>query len=122
MNYCNMKNILFLTIFLFLTFSLPPCLCIHAQESTKEEINSLILAIERRLNDTKNDGAAKYALDDLSKIEEYINHAKKSLSEGKNDQAFYEISIGKSYFKIIEAKKELFLAIQDYEDMKKRLK
>ena len=81
-----------------------------ADKHSEEEVKVLIKDIENKLGTIKEEGAENYAGKEISKIEQFIKNAKKYLDDGDEDPAFFEISKGKAYFKLIEAKKELLNA------------
>ena len=81
-----------------------------ADKHSKREVKALINEVETRLDLIRAEGAQNYAERAVSQIERYIKNAKKLLEDGDEDLAFYEISKGRAYFKLIEAQKELMSA------------
>jgi hypothetical protein len=104
-----MYKFLFAATCTFLCFILisPP---VFSDKYSKKEIMTLINDVEKKLDEIKGDGAENYAAKEVAKIERYVENAKKLLDEGDEDLAFYELSKGKAYFKLIEAKKDLMIA------------
>lgn len=115
----NTIKLLSLLIILFLLAG--SNMSIAAKDHSKEEVNSIISSVEKTLNKIKNSQAIEYASDEISKIESYIKSARKFLNDGEENQAYYEIKIGNAFFKLIDAKKELFNAQKEFEETNKKL-
>jgi hypothetical protein len=83
---------------------------VFADKHSQREVKALINEVETKLDLIRAEGAQNYAERAVSQIDRYIRNAKKLLDDGDEDLAFYEISKGRAYFKLIEAKKELMIA------------
>ena len=96
----NRTAILLITLLCFVFFSAP----VSADKHSEKEVKELIRDVESKLDIVKQVGAENYAEREISKIEEYIQNAKRYLIEDEEDLAFYEIKKGKAYFKLIKVK------------------
>jgi hypothetical protein len=95
-------NLIAIIIFLFATTSV-----LLADKHSKKEVADLITEVETRLDAAKSEGAENYAGKEVSRIEDLLKDAKKQLDDNERDIAFYMIGRAKSYFKLIDARKEL---------------
>jgi len=114
------KHCLFTIIILcVLCFSAPH---LYSSDHSAEEVNNIITAVETKLLELKKSGAEDYAKEDLLEIERRISGSRELLKKDNEDQAYFEINIGKLYFKKIEARKHLFDAEIEYSELKNSLK
>jgi len=79
----------------------------ETDEITAPQVTEQITLVQTKLKEYIDSGAETYAADETNLVKSYITSAEKFLSDGENARAFYEISIGKTYFMIIDARKML---------------
>ncbi len=91
------------------------------REISKQQVTSQITSVQAKLKTYKDIGAQEYASDEIKLIEEYIKSAENYLSKEKNSRAFYEVSIGKAYFIMIDSKKQLKDSKEKFEKLKSSL-
>lgn len=75
-----------------------------------DEVLALINDTESKLSIVRSDRNADLFRSEISKIETSLTKAKNLISSKKNNHAYYEISIGLLYFKIIDARRDLYNA------------
>ena len=75
----------------------------ESDEISAAQVTKLIEAVKTKHKEYKDAGAEKYAADELKLIDDYIKSAQKFLTDEENSRAFYEISIGKAYFIMVDA-------------------
>jgi len=111
------RSIIFiLTLILCFTVNIST---LTADDHSKKEVSKLIKKVEKRLDKYNEAGADKYAGKELVKIENYIKKSKSFLDESDYDEAYYEIGKADAYFSLIDAKKELLAAENEYKSIQK---
>ncbi|MCU0848000.1 MAG: hypothetical protein MUD12_08960 [Spirochaetes bacterium] len=108
-----------LTVLLILILTFTITCTLMADTHSKEEVQGLIDMAEKKIDELKKNNVFQYAGYEISKIEFHINNTKKYLGEKMFDLAFYEIKTGNEYFKMIEARRELFNAQNEYDEAKR---
>jgi len=80
---------------------------IRADMHSKEEVNGLIVKIEKKIDEIKNSGANTYAGAEITRILDHIESTKELLDKGYTDKAYFEIRIGVEYINLIIARERL---------------
>lgn len=89
---------------------------------SNEEVTGLIEIVNNELSRLKNENAAEYAPEEIKIVNDRITQSGTLLNNGKTDEAYFEASIARSYFVLINAKKEYFNAKKEYDESEKNLK
>ncbi len=110
------KLLLILIIFFCFSICLSPLI---ASDHSKKQVTKLIKNVEKKLDKYNEAGAEKYAGKEIGKIEDYIKKSKAYLDEDDYDEAYYEAGKADAYFKLIDSKKELLAAENEYKSVDK---
>ena len=113
-----MNKKLLLIPLLFFCFSL--CVSsLFASDYSKNDVKKLIKSVEKKLDKYNEEGAEKYAGKEIGRIEDFIKKSKAYLDESDYDEAYYEAGKADAYFKLIDSKKELLAAENEYKSVDK---
>lgn len=96
------------TVIIFLILLISVTCAYAADEPDEKSVKLLIDGAESMLNTSTADGTKEYAVEEITAINGYITRAKNLLEEKKISEAHYEMKIGVEYFRLIDAKKELY--------------
>ncbi len=111
------KKLLIIPV-LFFCFSLLVS-SLFASDHSKKQVKELIKKVEKKFDRYNEDGTEKYAGKEVGKIEDFIKKAKAYLDEDDYDEAYYEAGKADAYFKLIDSKKELLTAENEYKSVDK---
>ena len=84
---------------------------------SKDDVNAIISEIETQLEAYPGE-IDKYASDDIIVIKKHIKNSKDLLKSNKVEESYQEILIAKTYFLLIDSKKELYNSEKELEGFK----
>ncbi len=108
------SRILILLIILISVFSSP------LLARGKPEVEQLITEVRQMISDFPGN-VDMYASKEKEEIFRLIEASNKLLEENSVDEAYYQISIAKYYFNLINAQKELYNAKQEEMEVRKKI-
>ncbi len=84
---------------------------------SRDDVNSIISEVEAQLEAYPGE-IDKYASEDIPIIKKHINNSKDLVKSNKIEEAYQEIMIAKTYFLLIDSKKELYNSEKELEGFK----
>jgi hypothetical protein len=82
-----------------------------ADRHPESEVKKFLLDVESELDDAmKKPGAGNYAARELQRAAQYLNAAKRYLSENERDLAFYELKKASAHFRLIDERRKMIHA------------
>jgi predicted translin family RNA/ssDNA-binding protein len=84
---------------------------------SKDDVNAIIIEVESQLEEYPGE-IDKYASEDIEVIKKHIKNSKDLLKSNKVEEAYQEIMIAKTYFLLIDSKKELYSSEIELEGFK----
>lgn len=74
---------------------------------SKDDVNAIISEVESQLEEYPGE-IDKYASEDIDIIKKHIKNSKDLVKSNKVEEAYQEIMIAKTFFLLIDSKKELY--------------
>lgn len=84
---------------------------------SKDDVNAIISEVETQIEEYPGE-IDKYASEDIDIIKKHITNSKSLIKSNKVEEAYHEISIAKTYFLLIDSKKELYNSVKELEELK----